>query len=523
MDNDNNIEFDCAQIIKHLPNATFAIDLDGKVIAWNNAIAEMTVIETEDMLGKGNYEYAIPFYGIKKPMLINLVLEQNVELESTYLSFSRSQHTIVGENETLVNNKKVYLWGTARLIYNPNREVIGAIETIRDISAIKKNEIALRESEIKFKMLAERSLIGVYLFQPKDNKHIYVNPAYSHIFEYEPDDMINNIGLMDLICPEDLPIIEDYISKKMDGELSSAQYEIRGVTKSEKIKHLEINGSIVDYHEEKAIVGMIQDITERKQTEKELEAYRNNLEDLVNKRTKEIQVLENQKHGVEKLAYAGQVAARVAHEINNPLGGIKNSFLLIKDAFPPDHEYYHYIELINKEINRMASIVKQMFGLYRPDVTSQDEFMIDDVIFDIVSLIESTRRERDVRIIINAPSFRINYIPESLLRQILYNLLINAIEASYSNTEVSILVKDEGANIVLTITDHGHGIPDEIRDHIFEPFTTSKKGGQKGLGLGLPITQKIINELGGSISFESTTGQGTVFTVTLPTIQKTGG
>jgi two-component system, sporulation sensor kinase C len=262
------------------------------------------------------------------------------------------------------------------------------------------------------------------------------------------------------------------------------------------------------------------DVTDRKRANEELETYREHLEDLVRERTERIQDLENQRVEIEKIASSGLMAARIAHEINNPLAGIKNSFLLIKDAVPKDHPYYDYVGRIEKEINRTARIVRQMFDLYHPDQEMKNEFLIDKTIFDVVALLEAALRENSVTMEVEGESIMMESSEESL-RQILYNLLLNAIEASPRGGIVTIVTEVEGEALILSISDQGAGIPSEARSHIFEPFFTTKHGCKSGLGLGLSISREIVGKLGGQIGFESETGKRTVFRITVPI--KNGG
>ena len=140
-------------IINFLPDATFAIDREGKVIAWNRAIEEMTGIRCRDMLGKGDYEYALPFYGIRRPVLVNLVLTPDKELEKKYSVITREGDCIIAEVTTSLRGQEVYLWGKASLIYDHSGAVVGAIESIRDITERKRTgeaqERLLQELEAK--------------------------------------------------------------------------------------------------------------------------------------------------------------------------------------------------------------------------------------------------------------------------------------------------------------------------------------------------------------------------------------
>ena len=136
-------------IIDFLPDATFVIDKEGIVIAWNRAIEAMTDIRAKDILGKGNYEYAIPFYGERKPVLIDLLLKQIKEIEDKYTHIERKDEAL--EGEAYMPNMKagaVYLYGKAAALYDSSGNLFGAIESIRDITD-RKNAEQIRERLVK--------------------------------------------------------------------------------------------------------------------------------------------------------------------------------------------------------------------------------------------------------------------------------------------------------------------------------------------------------------------------------------
>lgn len=219
-----------------------------------------------------------------------------------------------------------------------------------------------------------------------------------------------------------------------------------------------------------------------------------------------------------KLVAAGQMAVRIAHEINNPLAGIKNSFLLIKNVIPQDHPYYQYVGRIDKEISRVTRIVRQMFDLYRPGQESPHEFCLLEAINEIVALltVSNVEREVNIEVDISDDSIMVTVI-EALFRQILYNLIQNAIEASPPGKTVKVSATVSNEQLLLKVSDHGSGIEDDIRDRIFEPFFTSWSGSPaSGLGLGLSICKDIVDAMEGSISVESEKGAGTTFSVLVP-------
>ena len=269
-------------------------------------------------------------------------------------------------------------------------------------------------------------------------------------------------------------------------------------------------------------VGCGRDVTREKMLEEEqarakgeLADYQANLEKIVEERTARIHELEQQRVEIEKWVATGHLAAQVAHEINNPLAGIKGSLLLVKDAVPRDHLYYPYLGRIEREIDRIARIVRQVFDLYRPQEESKAEFGIEKTIQDVVSLLGEDARRYNVQIDLKVGPAVLR-IPENSVRQVLFNVLKNALEVSPSNGTVRVRTAAGERFFEIQISDEGPGIPVEMRPHIFKPFFTTKRGGQRGMGLGLSISNDIVQALGGSIEFESKPGQGTVFKISLP-------
>ncbi len=137
-----------ADIISFLPDPVFVIDHESKVIAWNRAIAEMTGIKAEAMLGKGNYEYALPFYGERRPILVDLVALPENELTQKYASLKREGSILIGETYVpQLRGKEAFLSATASALHDSQGHVVGAIEVIRDITPRRQMEEELRQAK----------------------------------------------------------------------------------------------------------------------------------------------------------------------------------------------------------------------------------------------------------------------------------------------------------------------------------------------------------------------------------------
>ncbi len=256
-----------------------------------------------------------------------------------------------------------------------------------------------------------------------------------------------------------------------------------------------------------------------KRSQEQLQQYNRDLEALLERRTAEIRELERQRMAIERLAANGRMAARIAHEINNPLAGIKNSFSLIESAIPADHPYGHYIPRIRREIDRIAAIVRQMFDLYRPEQESPCELDVAAAVRDVLALLEPGCRQVGVTLHSSLPPGPVPAtLPRNLLFQVLFNIIQNAIEASPRGSSVEVVLQTGPGQLEFTVTDHGPGIPAEIGTAIFEPFFTTKEDGRSGsgLGLGLSISREIIETLGGRLEYNSS-GGGTTFRIAIPT------
>jgi signal transduction histidine kinase len=263
---------------------------------------------------------------------------------------------------------------------------------------------------------------------------------------------------------------------------------------------------------------------QRLELEKANLSYKNEL--LERMRAEEtIRELEKQRIESEKLTATGRMAARIAHEINNPLGGIQTAFRLISRAVSSEHRYYHYVGKIEKEIERIAQIVRQMLDLYKPDTKSLQEFRADQIIGDVVTLLKPHMRENKIKFDLDLRQARETVaLPENMLRQILYNLILNAVEASQQGGLIRITAKITDHCLHVAVSDCGEGIPEEIQSRIFEPFfTTKSNSAMGGMGLGLSICKSLVEATNGALEFTSRPGKGTEFRVSLPLQEKTNG
>jgi PAS domain S-box-containing protein len=167
-----------ADIIDHLPDATLAIDRNGNIIVWNKAIEEMTGVKAEEMLGKGNYEYALPFYGYRRPILIDLIFDSDKVADKEYYHIiKREGGLIIAETDLKRPKGKIAtVWAKATPLYDESGNKIGAIESIRDVTDRKRAEEALHESEARLNAILYGTPTPQFVID-RDHKVVYWNKA----------------------------------------------------------------------------------------------------------------------------------------------------------------------------------------------------------------------------------------------------------------------------------------------------------------------------------------------------------
>lgn len=210
----------------------------------------------------------------------------------------------------------------------------------------------------------------------------------------------------------------------------------------------------------------------------------------------------------EKLAALGEMSARVAHEVNNPLGIIKNYLLLLRKGQEQDREKTttQYLEIVDHEIDRIAGIVRQLLEFHRPQPVQLRPVDLREVSREIAQLMERPLQSGRIALTLHLPESPVTILGAAeQLRQVLLNLIINArdalLEAGQDDRTISVRLQEQDNKAELCIEDSGPGIPPELREKVFEPFVTTKGAGQ-GTGLGLAVCVTIVKSHRGSISYE---------------------
>ncbi|MGC2063806.1 MAG: PAS domain S-box protein [Thermodesulfovibrionales bacterium] len=251
-------------LIEHSAVATFVLNTDHTILVWNRACSELTGFPSSQMIGTDNQWK--PFYDQRRSCLADVVLGADSdgmqELYSIYGKSALSPGALYSEGwYQNLNGKDRYIMFEAAPVYDSNGNLIAAIETLQDITERKHAE-ALRESEDKFRNLAERSLVGIYLIQ--DSLFRYVNPRLAEIFGYTVEELLHKKGPKGLVLEEDWPLVEENFLKRLSGEVEASHYGFRGITKQRETISVEVYGTRLVYQGRPAVIGTLLDITEKK-------------------------------------------------------------------------------------------------------------------------------------------------------------------------------------------------------------------------------------------------------------------
>jgi signal transduction histidine kinase len=225
----------------------------------------------------------------------------------------------------------------------------------------------------------------------------------------------------------------------------------------------------------------------------------------------------------ERMAAVGKVAARVAHEVNNPLAIIKTAVRIIRNQSTPASPTTGSLQMIEDEISRIARIIQDLLEFSRPMTPVQELVQVNAVIQSLEPLLAQDLREK--KIVLKAllePELPLVLISSDQLKQVVLNMVRNAEDAMPQGGELVIRTARQGRCVELSIADTGCGIPAEHREHIFDPFFTTKRRG-RGMGLGLSVSYGIITAANGRIEVESEVGKGSTLRVSLPAVQESHG
>jgi PAS domain S-box-containing protein len=394
-----------------------------------------------------------------------------------YLRAMETQETVEFEGFIPITNTNV------QVTVHPTE--IGITVFVQDITEYKRHLQALKESEERFALLANNIKDVFWISQPDYKELHYVSPSFQKMFGISRKEALHNPDIiMSHVYEADRGPLQDSLNR-MAVEEKEVEYRIKN--SENQIKWIRTKGFPVEYNGRSYVLGIHEDVTE----------YKEMLE---------------LKEKSQQLSTITQMSAGIAHEIKNPLTAIKG-FLQIGAANPELRDNYQ--EIILDEVNRIEAIVQDFMMLSKPKSSIQlEQVDPEQLVSYVLRLLEPEANEKQIYLLLDCDPIQDKLETEpKRLNQILINLVKNAIDAVDLGGEVRVIIRMSSNELTLSVKDNGPGLTPQELAKIGEPFFTTK---EKGTGLGVMVTKKIISDLNGKITYESQKGIGTTVTVTIP-------
>ncbi len=540
-----------SQRLAHVGN--WELDIATGTITWSDEMYRLTGLAPGTFSGtrEGFFGLVTPHdrEAVENAVAAALRNESKFNLEHNFVRPDGTERTVHAEAEVFFDGA-----GTPVRIFG----------TVKDITERKKVEEALRASERKFAVAFKASPDSIIISRLEDGRVLELNDSTATIFGYGREEAIGRTS-MELgiwLTPEDRAAMVEALQQQ--GMLRNRELKLR--TKSGDIRTILFSAREIEHAGERSLLAVIRDVTDLKQAEEslgdsrqELAAKHAQLQALyaemeeksreLEKAYAELKATHAQMLQREKMASIGQLAAGVAHEINNPIGFISSNLGTLRrylgrlvdyigfqgerlaaaspevvaelaqkrQALKLDYILGDTGKLIDESLEgteRVRKIVADLKSFSRVDDTETRLADINECLESTLNIAwnEIKYKATVTKELGEIPAVRCN--PQQL-NQVFLNLLVNAAHAIEGQGEIGVGTCHEGEWIAIRVSDTGCGIPEEIRGRIFEPFFTTKEVGI-GTGLGLSISYDIVRKHGGEISVESEPGNGTTFTVRIP-------
>ena len=498
-------------IIEGSPIPSFVINNEHKVILWNRACMELTGYSTEDMVGTDRHY--IPFYSVKRPMIADLIVDNDIEGLSKYYGGKKVKKSdkVIGAYEATdyfenLGGQSRSMYFLASPIYDEEGKIIAAIETLQDVS--REREMTKSLSEYA-ETLQNELIENIELRRQIEDLYNYlqsiINSLPDKIYEIDENGIINYMSLglrkgggihnrefkgkyfLDFVAPG----YEKFVLSKWEAAKKGVYdpYEIEAKSKDGRKHNLLITTSPVTGSNHYILVQ--RDITEFKNLEKKL-------------------------YESQKLSALGQLSAGIAHEVRNPLSSIKMSLQILAKRMNPEGNDLKRFKIAEKEVDHLEVLVNNVLAFAKPVEPKKIPVDLSKVLEQAIAMAEKGITDKQIEMQTNFGNIPPVEVDAAMMADAFLNVIRNAVEAveEHGKVLVSLRYFDETHQaVVVEIKDNGNGIDEEDMPHIFNPFFTRKN---YGTGLGLSLVKKVVDLHQGVIDILTKKNEGTTVLIVLP-------
>jgi PAS domain S-box-containing protein len=497
------------ELLDNSPDAMMALSPSGEVVYWNKGAEHTFGYRRDEVLGRQLSQLVIP-------------ADRLDEEEKFFDEVIHSGHSNFESQRRKKDGSLIDVEISTKVIRDDQGLVKYVLSSKRDITERKMAEGALRSSEVRYRRLFESARDGILILDGRSGEIVDVNPYLIEMLCYSREELLGKelweIGTFRDIAASKAAFMElqarDYV-----------RYDDLPLQSSEgKITHVEVvaNGYIEDEH--RVVQCNIRDITPRQRAEEDLRQTNQRLEKAVAElraKTSELATMTQQLWQASKLATMGELAASVAHELNNPLATISLHTELLADSMAADDAARQPLRVIAQEVARMATLVSNLLLFSRRSHQQLSTLDLARELSNTLDFIQYHLRTNNIEVVKDYP----NFIPtvqgdEQQLRQVFLNLITNASDAMPRGGTLTVrgrvgVMVNGKQTVVIEFSDTGTGVQPGDLPKLWEPFFTTKPEG-KGTGLGLAICRRTVEEHRGTIELQTGPGKGTTVRITLP-------
>jgi PAS domain S-box-containing protein len=486
-------------ILQSSPDAITVSDLNGNLIDCNQADIEMFGYSAEEeMIGRNGFEFIAGKDRERATEVLTKVVATGIVKNFQCDGVAK-------------DGREFPIEISVSLVRDASNNPKYLVGIIKDISQRKQMEDAIRESEEKTRNILQSSPDAIVVTD-LNGTMIDCNQAALELGGVSSKEELLGKNTYDLISPKDYKKSMKNVEMLLK-EGTIRDFEFSLVAKNGREFPAEVSMSLMKDTKgvPRYFVATIKDITERKQMQEKLQEYSQQLELLVEKRTKQLWETQEQLVKSERLAAIGQVAAMVGHDLRNPLTGIKGAayYLKTKPVMKTDTKAMEMLELIEKDIEYSNKIIADLLEYSKEIHLELTETSPRSIIRETLSLLETPNNIQVVNLAEKEPKIKVDI---EKLNRVFVNMIKNAFDAMPNGGKLTIKSRRTNGDVEFAFSDTGIGMTEDQMRRIWTPFFTTKA---KGLGLGLSICKRIIEAHRGHISVESTCDKGTTFVIAL--------
>jgi PAS domain S-box-containing protein len=466
-----------AGVINNIPDATFAIDRNGKVIAWNRALEELTGINAVDILGKGGFEYSLAFFHKRRPMIADFIFAPDIEIEKEgYSGLQWTGNSVSAETPASgINGRFLFIREIASPIFDKHGELAGAIESIADITALKHRDMTLKDAELQFRIIIETTASGIAILE-EDATISYINPEFEKIIGYVKEEVEGKKKWTDFVAPPDLERMKDYEHKRRaDVEIVPANYEFRFIRFDGEAR----NGfcTITPIPDTGKMIVSLIDITDKIHEEDALQ------------------------RAIRKLNFLNSITR---HEILNHLTVVKGFIELSKDQL---NNPEFLIRSFDKELGAANDIQNLM--IFSRDY--QNMGIQPPAWYTISKTIKSAVAGTQLgSITLSDETVGVEVYADQMIEKVFFHLVDNAVRYGGKITKIRFCCEESFEELHVICEDDGIGIPPDAKKKIFNRQFFQNKG------LDMYLSREIVSITGMSIRETGTYGTGSRFEILVP-------